>query len=416
MQRPSRTTSAVGLVLGLAVATLAGVAVCIPPAAAATVKLNPKGSVQVVYRGNGHGHGLSQYGAYGAALAGRSYSQILVSYYHGTKLTTISPTRIRVHLSGTGTSTTVQAYRGITVYGMSGYLPVDGVRRYRLVADSGTGLTLQKLPWKSTSWVTVRTGLPDASWFRRTIGQGLRLIQPDGTSTFYYDYLRAYRAAARGAAGGVSTVNVTSLEHYTAGVTPREMPSSWSAAAVNAQAVAARTYGYYYVQHPMNPHYDICDTSWCQVFGGHLRYDGSAQAQWSDYPPAAQATADQVLTYQGSVVFAQYSASDGGWTTDGGQPYLRAAADPYDPGRSGDPYVNARESVKVSVLAKYVGLSTVTGLSITKRDGHGAWGGRVLSAVVSGTRGSQPATRTVSGYDLQSAFGLGTTWLDVAAA
>lgn len=404
------------IALGAAVVTAAGVAVSGGSAQAATVKLSPTGTVQVTYRGNGHGHGVSQYGAYGAALAGRTYTQIVHFYYRGSKLHILGPTAIRVRLSDTGTTTTVQAYGGIHLSGRKGYLPSAGVHRYRLVADSGTGITLQKLMWNSSRWVTVSTGLPNGTWFHRVAGLGLRLVNADGTSTFYDHYLKAFRSSAKGTAGGVYTVNQTDLETYAAGVTPREMPASWSRAAVDAQAVAARTYGYYYVQHPMTGTYDICDTPSCQVFGGTQHYDRSAKVDWVDYPQAATDTANRVLTYHGSTIFAQFAASNGGWTTDGGQPYLPAQYDPYDPGKSGDPYIDATKTMKVSTLAKNLGLTTVTGVTITARDGHGQWGGRVLTAVVTGTSGKRAVSQTVSGYDLQSAFGLGTTWLDIAPA
>jgi SpoIID/LytB domain protein len=37
-------------------------------------------------RGWGHGVGMSQYGAYGQAQAGRTYDQILAHYYAGTEI------------------------------------------------------------------------------------------------------------------------------------------------------------------------------------------------------------------------------------------------------------------------------------------------------------------------------------------
>jgi hypothetical protein len=110
------------------------------------------------------------------------------------------------------------------------------------------------------------------------------------------------------------------------------------------------------------------------------------------------------------VIFAEFSASDGGYTTDGGQPYLIAQPDPYDDAASGDPYLGYERSSAASSIAAYFGLHKVTGLTVTQRDGHGAWGGRVLAADVKGTDAAGLA-RTVhaTGYDLQYAFGLGST-------
>ncbi len=44
----------------------------------------PVVSVIIDGTGNGHGRGLSQYGAYGRALAGQNYGQILDDYFGGT--------------------------------------------------------------------------------------------------------------------------------------------------------------------------------------------------------------------------------------------------------------------------------------------------------------------------------------------
>ena len=48
--------------------------------------------------GFGHGIGLSQYGAYGYALHGRSYQQILAHYYKGTRLSRAPSRPVRVIL------------------------------------------------------------------------------------------------------------------------------------------------------------------------------------------------------------------------------------------------------------------------------------------------------------------------------
>ena len=51
--------------------------------------------------GNGHGRGLSQWGAYGRALAGQSYEQILGAYYGGTEPGSVDPNySLRVQLRG----------------------------------------------------------------------------------------------------------------------------------------------------------------------------------------------------------------------------------------------------------------------------------------------------------------------------
>ena len=65
------------------------------------------------------------------------------------------------------------------------------------------------------------------------------------------------------------TVNEVRLENYLRGVVPLEIPASWSLPAVQAQAVAARTYAAYERAHPRSSAYQLCDTSSCQVYGGY---------------------------------------------------------------------------------------------------------------------------------------------------
>src|SRR5262249_394888 len=63
--------------------------------------------------GWGHGVGMSQYGAYGMAAAGASYTDILAQYYTGTAVQTVaSPTKIRVGLTQSRTSSRLQAIGG----------------------------------------------------------------------------------------------------------------------------------------------------------------------------------------------------------------------------------------------------------------------------------------------------------------
>jgi SpoIID/LytB domain protein len=243
----------------------------------------------------------------------------------------------------------------------------------------------------------------------------MRLFRTGGASTFYYGRLRAIRAATTGSASGVYTVNRVSYDAYTQGVVPREVPSSWPRAAVDAQAIAARTYGDYAVNHPLSADYDICDTTQCQVYGGHAYYDANIQEQWRDYPPAATDTSNRVLRYKGTPVFSQFAASNGGWSVAGTQPYLVAKADPYDTA-SGDPYFLYKKAVSVKTIATAFGLHTVTSIAFTTRDSHGTWGGRVLTGSVHGTDALGHA-RSVpfGGSDFAAAIGAGTTWMHLVA-
>lgn len=410
--RTHRRSAAVGATLlvgaGCLVAAIAGPVVA---AAAETVPIPSSGNVTVSAKGNGHGHGMSQWGAQGAALKGRSSAQILAFYYPGTTQTTLAPSTIRVLVSGAGTYTTVGAGpSGLRVTGVSGALPTTGISRYRLV-PSGGGLALQRLGSGSgAKWTAYRSGLPSSAYFSSSQNY-TRLYFPDGSSTSYRGSTGAVRSGS-----GELTINRATLDQYTEGVTPRESPASWQPAAVHAQAVAARTYGRNAVESHQSSAYDICDTTSCQVYGGMHHYSSSGTLLWSDDPAAISGNNNLVLRYHGATIFAQFSASNGGWTVSGGQPYLVAKADPYDSAASGDPSFQYNRSVAVSGIAGSYGLARVSSIEITHRDGHGVWGGRVLSAVVVG-KDSHGTSRRVAttGFGLQSALGLGTNWFRFAA-
>jgi SpoIID/LytB domain protein len=403
-------------VVGAALATAVFVPAAQAPAATVsqTITIAPTQlHLNVAFRGNGHGHGLSQYGALGAAKAGLGYPGILRFYYPGTTLATAPTTRrVRVLIGDTGKALTVAADTNLLLTGVTGALRTSGIARYRLVADGTSTLSLQRLASApGSTWHTIKQHLPNNAEFHRVGYSAMRLYFADGTSTRYYGVLRAVRAAPTGTTAGVQTINRVTYDKYAQGVVPREMPASWNRSATDAQAVAARTYADFAVRDPFNsshPTYDICDTSMCQVYGGHIHYDVHGTVLYTDFPRAAADTSNKILEYKGGPVFAQFSASNGGWMVAGSQPYLVAKPDPYDIAKY-DPYIGQPPTkITVASLAKAFGLPKLTKLVIT-RDGHGTWGGRVLT--VSGYNGTTHVDK--DGAFLQSALGLGTTWIQL---
>lgn len=404
-----------------AVALATTVEIASTPVGAATTPtftaVSPTGAVTVYAKGNGHGRGMSQYGARGAAGLGRTYRQILAFYYPHTTLTTLKPSWIRVKISGHGTAIDVMADTHLTVTGVRGYLPTTGVRRYRLVADARSGLMLQYL--RSTRGATWRNSrvLPDGAWFYRGGRYATRVFTPTGASNYYFGTLRAYRVNPTGTAGGVRIVNTLPLDTYTAAVAAREMPASWAHAATQTQAVAARTYGRYAMVHPSNKQWDICDTNHCQVYKGHLVINAKGVTTARDNPDAVRGDWNQVLTYQGTPIFAQFDGSNAGWIVDGGKPYLPAHSDPYDTAAyAKDPWILYTARVATPTVARYYGLAKVTGIAITQRDGHGTWGGRMLGGYVRGlTSAGKVVVVATTGAGLAEAFGLHTRWLLVVS-
>ena len=362
-----------------------------PQATAAEVRPTPSsGSWTVDGHGNGHGHGLSQYGARGAAIAGLSYDKILAFYYPGTTLTTAAAQNITVQVSDAGAAPTVRAEAGLTLTGIAGTLPTAGIDQWRLVPISG-GFQVQR--HLSTGW-GVYQNLPASKLDFRAADGTIVLVRTSGA--------RSYRGVMSAVETGSTAiaVNTLSLDDYVRGVVPSEMPASWQAAAVQAQAVAARSYARYAIDHPRSASYDICDTTSCQVYGGL----SSEVAASND---AVTKTSNRVLTYAGATIFAEFSASNGGMTSSGGEPYFVTKPDPYDNAASGDPYLNFTETVQAADVADYYGLRTVTAVQITGREGGSQWGGLVSTGIVNGTDSSGAATAiNVTGADLAQAMGL----------
>jgi SpoIID/LytB domain protein len=371
------------------------------PAAAETLSPPLSGSWSIVGHGYGHGHGLSQYGARGAARRGLNAAQIIAFYYPGTALGSVAGSTVRVRLTDDGTDTVVNADPGLVLSwaGGSQALSAAGISRWRLM-PSGTGFAVDYLPSGTTVWKRSFTTTSTAADFSRSANT-IRLYQNNGSSTVYRGKVGAVRSGS-----GQLSINRVIMDDYVRGVIPREMPSSWEASAVQAQAIAARSYARYAVEHNASNASDICDTTSCQVYGGM-----SAEEPGSD--AAVTATAGRVARYGSATIFAQFSASNGGWLSDGGQPYLVAKADPYE-AFSGDPYLSWQRQVSIPKVASYYGLTSLQSIRIDQRDGHGEWGGRVLKATVIGKYGSTARSVPTSGATLASAMGLPHNWFTSA--
>ncbi|WP_151083179.1 SpoIID/LytB domain-containing protein [Nocardioides cynanchi] len=356
-------------------------------------------------RGFGHGHGLSQYGAEGAARQGLSARKILHFYYPGTRSGQQSG-RVRVLITaGIGKPTIVLAGPGLKVHdlqkGTTTPVPTRGpaarATQWRMAGDGAGGTAVS---YRTGAWHVWRT-LPGNGEFR-SARAALTLVV-GGSRTSYRGTLQSLAPVSK--ATHRITVNRVSLEGYVRGVVPREMPTSWHQAALQAQAVAARTYAAFEAVNPYDTRFNLCDTSSCQVYGG-------LSAENPRTGKAVTRTAGQVRLFHGQPAFTQFSSSNGGWTSDGGQPYLSAEKDPYDgwPGNLVHTWSTAVTSR--SIEKAFPGVGNLRSIAVTQRDGNGQWGGRVE---VMNLRGSK-RNLVVSGDDFRSALGLRSTWFDLAKA
>ena len=358
--------------------------------------------VEVRGHGYGHGHGMSQYGAQGAALKGKSYQEIVEFYYPGTAWSKMRG-RVRVLISSdTSPDVLVSPAAGLSVRDLGSRkkydLPeIEGVRRWRLqIADGETVVGYLTNRWHRYE----PGGLPALAGDGEFLAsEPITLWTPSGSGT-YRGTLRL--SSPSPGSSSRDTVNVVSMDQYVMGVVPYEMPASWHPEAVRAQAVAARTYATWSRNQNKRGHYQICDTTACQVYGGVDGEDPRSNA-------AVQATRRQILTYDGKPAFTQFSSSSGGWTSAGSVPYLPAKEDPYD-GWSGNPVHSWSVTIDAGHFERsHPSLGTLRRILVVNRDGNGDWQGRVKSVVLDGTQGDV----TISGDDFRWAFGLRSSWFTI---
>jgi stage II sporulation protein D len=321
--------------------------------------------------GWGHGAGLSQWGAKGYAEHGWTYDRILAHYYTGTALGPAPVGQVRVLLA--------EGAKSLKLASASAWSVLDG-----------EGQAHPMEPGKLTLGLALKVdGVPLAPPLTfRSGGTPLQL----GAKQYRGDLV-----VQTGSAGKLMAIDVVGVEDYLKGVVPAEMPSTWPAEALKAQAIAARSYAL--ANRATAKPYDLFSDTRSQMYLGV-----SAEAKATS--AAIDATAGKVLTYGGAVISAYFSSSSGGRTAAGTEtfssgkpiPWLVSVDDPYD----SSPHKNWAQAIDGAKAAKALGvkgplldLAPVLGPS-----------GRVVTATLKLPLGQS----IVTGSQLRSALGLRSTW------
>jgi stage II sporulation protein D len=336
--------------------------------------------------GWGHGAGMSQYGAYGLAQHGRTYRQILAHYYRGTDLGQAQTRTIRVLLT-TGRGTV--AFSGAA---RASRRRLDPAKSYR-ARLRGSRVELR------TSRGKLVTRFSAPLRVRAPRGGGVRLA---GTA-IGGKANGAYRGSLELSAspgGGLTVVNAVALDQYVQGVVPKESPASWPAEALKAQAVAARSYAL--ATDRGGPVFDQYPDVRSQVYRGMDEEAATTNA-------ATQATAGEILRYDGEVATTFFFSTSGGHTENvenvfygEPKPYLRGVEDPYD---DASPRHRWRFTFSQSRMDAALGgwvKGSFREIDVVRR----GVSPRIVSADVVGTDGR---TR-VTGADLRARLGLYDTW------
>ncbi len=330
--------------------------------------------------GFGHGVGMSQYGAYGYATHGFGYRAILAHYYTGTTIGTIDGPRV------------VRVLVGIDP-GDVGFSGATGACGRAL--DSGATYAAHLVG----GTVRLRGGggrsLADCGQRLRAAGPGT--IRIDG---------RSYRGAlevvpTKSDPGSLNAVNAVAVDQYVKGVIANESPPSWPLAALEAQAVAARSFAL--ATSVEGNGFDLYDDTRSQV------YDG-IESETARSNAAAAATRAQVVLYRGEIAQTFFSACSGGHTESVQNvffgppvPYLVGVPDPYDGACPLHSWTLRFSGRKISAdLGGYLD-GSLKQVVVTKR----GVSPRIVWARLIGTGG----TTMIRGDRLQSALGAYDRWM-----
>lgn len=383
--------------------------------------------------GWGHGIGMSQYGADGMALAGATPSQIISFYYGGSQTTAVTlPTSIRIGM--------LQANNDPLTGGLLQQVLIQGEPYPGLAGSTGNLVVTGTLP----SGVTGTGTLPGATTIslQPSAGgvaaySGTTLLwgptAPGTTLTVHYSDAGANALLAMsqngrtlahgnlqvdpvqdGATPLLRAVAQMSVNHYIDGID--EVPSSWPTAALQAQAVAARSYA---VAKILQQGQNVGQAQWngcnCAVFDdtrdqNYAGWAKESQPTWgAAWTGAVAATGTQVVTYNGQVVEALYSSSNGGYEASNATwgsaplPYYPAQPDPWDVAGGSNPNESWSVTLPTSTVSAELagtGVGTVTNIAVTATNSE-----RAMTVVVTGTAGQA----TLSGATLQWILGLMST-------
>lgn len=368
--------------------------------------------------GWGHGVGMSQYGARALAAGGSSATQILGHYYAPAQVmdsTHRAAENIRVHLHSAGSSTlsgsgqlrvriagAVKTTTGDVKLGVSGGKVVAAL-------PGGTRLSAPSavLEWPGTRF-----------W----AGTASTLTVPDADGGARPVTLRHGKVVVTVVDGKLNIVNELRMnDEYLYGLA--EMPSSWPAAALQAQAIASRSYAL----RNMGAEKTACgchvwDEVKSQKFTGWAKEnERSGSTHWgARWTAAVNATLTraaggaparaQSLWYGGAVADATYYSSSGGHTRNSQDvwssavPYLTARADPYSvAAAAGNPNAAWTATVTQAQLGKAFGVKDI--VKVTVKQGADRTPATLTATTADGKKA------TITGAAFRSAVPLKAAWL-----
>ena len=333
--------------------------------------------------GYGHGVGMSQIGARAKALAGESATAILQYYYTGTIVETVTDTQIlRINLGNLLTSAKLRSdSKGAELQLFAGDLGETQTATPLLTFPSKTSLNLNLtdgLLAVSTSRGTTSKAITTGSSFTlRWSGTRYQAGSPTVISLTTNGATKKYRhgqislKVIRDKTLGKRLAIINSVrlqDEYLWGI--GEVPSSWPTQALEAQAIASRTYAYA----KSTKIRSACDchlyaTISDQTFVGYAK---ESEPRFGEiWKAAVNRTAGSVITYEGRPITAYFSSSSGGTTETSehawgtATPYTMSVPDSASVDAALNPrFASWTREISQAVIAQAFALPDVIALSV----------------------------------------------------
>ncbi|MBW3561822.1 MAG: cell wall-binding repeat-containing protein [Actinobacteria bacterium] len=372
-------------------------------------EIAPEDDVAITGGGWGHGVGMSQYGAQGAARLGCTHEQILTTYYRGVRVEPFQmPTEVRVGFLDPSVQSTNGGVASITNRGTD---PVtwrlEGCDPARYPDDPDRCTPPDALPagatWRvysDASGVYHVLNGDGAEVWRGADKDSVLIADHDGTvvtidvpglkrtvrwGATEFDSYAETAQDGRGKLFVVQEIDGTdqhsAMERYLWGLA--EVPSSWPTASLEAQAIAARSYARIRTDIPKercrchlyatvrDQHY----SGWDKEAADATVDNGDGEAPWKR---AVNDTAGRVMRYTDrdgntSVADGFYSSSHGGWSDAAADvwgsdvPYLQAVDTSNWEARSDNPRQRWTNGFTDEELASRFGFAEFIELSIENR-------------------------------------------------
>ena len=372
--------------------------------------------------GYGHGVGMSQIGARGQALESKTAVEILNYYYPGTAVTAYPDNQlIRVNIANLISSVTLNAVGSIGEIRLyQGDIPLsESPEPFGIYPGDTTALFTNfagsVVPALSSPTAKYAAINPAPAWTLRWDSATTTALLTNGAIATQYKYGQiVFKSVTNLLSSYLAVTNTLRLhDEYLYGL--GEVPSSWPAAALEAQAIAARTYALGKLSRlRVECDCNIYNTTVDQNFVGYAKETEAIYGiKWREAVDRTFVDENNalVVTLEGKPIQAFYFSSSGGVTQNvvdvwgSPLPYLNGVPDPW----SLDPTINRRYAlwsrfVPQSVMAQAFLLPDVVSFTINSR---------TQTESISSITGisSTGATATLTGELFRARVKLPSTWI-----